>query len=160
MREVNRLFALLGALALLRLYTPRNLLILSVFGLGFAVTNMVVHPYKPSPDPLHPTWEQEIEVFKSQKRYDQALNLVNQQIQKQPNFYLGYQVRASIFSELGNLQAYERDMEIVRSKLAGQIRQQVRQKQQLCNPSSDNTSQVQDIYTQSRKTYTCRLLER
>lgn len=137
MRGIDRLAALLSAFTLLRLYTPRNLLLLSAFALGYGMTNMVIHPYQPPPDPLHPVWEKNVENLKSQKRYDEALKLVNQHLQADPNSYLGYQVRAGIFSNMGKYQESSRDHDLAIAKLT----QQVRKSQALCT-----TNQAKHIY--------------
>jgi hypothetical protein len=199
MREINPLVALLGALTL-RLYTPRNLLLLSAFGLGYAMTNMLIHPHKLTSDPLHPVWEKDIKILRSHKHYDEVLKLVNQHIEADPNSDIGYSLRSSILAEMKNysvakgeelnnldnlpqsqrgcahtdksfdtqitqkdcpshsvLDAKE-DNQLAQQELE-QLNEQARKNRaQLCNTNQASAGQVQDIYTQSKTTYICRLL--
>lgn len=158
MRGINPLVASLGALTLLRLYTPRNLLLLWAFGLGYAMTNMILHPYKSPPDPLHPAWEKDIKILRSHKRYDEALKLVNQHIQADPNSYLGYSLRSYIFADVKNYSAAKKDSQLAQQKIDQLAEQARKNRAQLCNTNPASVGQVQDIYTQSRTTYICRLL--
>ena len=136
MRGIDKLFALFGALTVLRFYSPRNLLLLSAFGVGYAMTNMVLHPIKPHPNLLHPDWE--VTQLKLQKRYEEALKKVNQQIKIEPDSYLPYNVRAGVFGAMGNEKAAHKDYELSSQKLDAQTKQ-FRQMQARCKSIQANT---------------------
>lgn len=152
MRGIDKLFALFGVLTVLRFYSTRNLLLLSAFGVGYAMTNMVLHP-----NFLHPDWEKEVTQLKLHKRYKEALNKVNQQIKIEPDYYLPYKVRAGVFGAMGNQQAAHKDYELSSQKLDAQAKQ-FHQMQARCKSIQANTVKNQNVYTQSNNTYTCRLL--
>lgn len=82
MRRTERLFSFLAALCVIRLYTWRNILFFSACALGYALTNMILHPIHPIEpvDPLHPAWAKHIEELRYEKPYNEALKLVNQHI--------------------------------------------------------------------------------
>ena len=137
MRRTERLFSFLAALSVIRLYTPRNILFFSAWALGYALTNMILHPIRPIEpvDPLQPAWAKHIEELRYEKRYNEALKLVNQHIKESPNSYDGYMERALIFSAMGNEQASRHDNQLAQAKLDDQIRRA----QALCNNQAGYT---------------------